>query len=409
MKKTLWISLLSSVLLMTAAAAGTAGYSGVSLAKIAEKKTVIIDPADYGAVADDDNDDGAGLQKALDAAKSKGGTVLLAKGEYILKKQAITIPKGVTLRGASEGTPGAESVPNFTIGIGRKDEKGTAAINLEAGASLKSVAIAYSLQNADNPIPYSYAIRLKGKNCTVSDIYCPNAYNLIDAGSYDTAGHVLEDMYIWVFNNAVYVDRNSGNGVIRNIHIWPFNGSGSSYAMNKGIGFKLGAAKNERIENCFVISFGTGFEFKNYGSGTGTYQVKMSGSDCGPLGFKVDGVTSLTVDQGQIMELLQIGTANKGNVTLIDCGFWTFSSPTYQVVNHGSGKLTLRGCHMDQGIYADNGSLDIDSCYINKDSKQLVLDHGVQSASVRNTLFQKAVGIQNSSGKTISAENNRAY
>ena len=71
MKKTLWISLLSSVLLMTAAAAGTAGYSGVSLAKIAEKKTVIIDPADYGAVADDDNDDGAGLQKALDAAKAK--------------------------------------------------------------------------------------------------------------------------------------------------------------------------------------------------------------------------------------------------------------------------------------------------------------------------------------------------
>lgn len=409
MNKKLVISLAAAVLLTAAASLGVSGFSGASIARLAEKKVTVIDPADYGAVADDDEDDGAGLQKALDAAKSKGGTVLLAKGEYILKKQAITIPKGVTLRGASEGTPGAESVPNFTVSVGRKDENGTAAINLEEGATLKSVSIAYTLQNANNPIPYSYAIRLKGKNCTVSDIYCANAYNLIDAGSYDTAGHVLEDMHVWVFNNAVYVDKNSGSGLIRNVHVWPFNGTGSSYAMEKGVGFKLGAARNERIENCFIISFGTGYEFKNYGSGTGTYYMTVSGSDCGPLALKVDGVTSLTVNEGQLMELLQINAANKGDVTLIDCGFWTFSSPTYQVVNHGSGKLTLQGCHMDQGIFADNGTLIVDGCYINKSSKQVVLESGLKAATVKNSLFKKAANIQNSSGKTVVNQNNRAY
>ena len=76
--KKLVISLAAAVLLTAAASLGVSGFSGASIARLAEKKVTVIDPADYGAVADDDEDDGAGLQKALDAAKSKGGTVLLA-------------------------------------------------------------------------------------------------------------------------------------------------------------------------------------------------------------------------------------------------------------------------------------------------------------------------------------------
>ncbi|MBQ8753282.1 MAG: hypothetical protein IJZ13_09285 [Clostridia bacterium] len=409
MKKKILLSLAMAVVLCTVTVLAASGAANVTIADLAEEKVAVFDPADYGAIADDDEEDGPGLQKAMDAAKSKGGTVLLAKGEYILKKTAITIPKGVTLRGASEGTPGAASVPNFTVSVGRNDEKGTAAITMEEGSTLKSVAITYTLQNVNNPVVYSYAIRLKGKNCTVSDIYTTNAYNLIDAGSYDTAGHVLENMHIWTLNNAIYVDKNSGSGVIRDVHVWPFNGAGSSYAGEKGVGFKLGAAKDELIEDCFIISYGTGFEFKDYGNGTGTYRVEMSGPDCGPMGFKVDGVTKLTINQGQIMELLEIGKTNKGDVTLTNCGFWTFSNPEYQVVNHGSGTVTLRGTHMDHGIYSDNGNLVVDSCYIKTTSKQLVLKSGLKSAKITNNLFQGGVNIQNDSGKTITDENNLAF
>ena len=73
MNKKLVISLAAAVLLTAAASLGVSGFSGASIARLAEKKVTVIDPADYGAVADDDEDDGAGLQKALDAAFRKYG------------------------------------------------------------------------------------------------------------------------------------------------------------------------------------------------------------------------------------------------------------------------------------------------------------------------------------------------
>ena len=54
MNKKLVISLAAAVLLTAAASLGVSGFSGASIARLAEKKVTVIDPADYGAVADDD-------------------------------------------------------------------------------------------------------------------------------------------------------------------------------------------------------------------------------------------------------------------------------------------------------------------------------------------------------------------
>ena len=61
-----------------------------------------ITAATFGALPDDDGDDSAALQKALDSL-SPGGTLLLEKGTYLLSKPLTASVPGVTIRGAGAG------------------------------------------------------------------------------------------------------------------------------------------------------------------------------------------------------------------------------------------------------------------------------------------------------------------
>jgi len=66
-----------------------------------------INARDYGAVGDGVADDTAAVQAALNAAEKEGPVCLLPAGRYRING-ALTVPPGVTFRGASEGVPHSE-------------------------------------------------------------------------------------------------------------------------------------------------------------------------------------------------------------------------------------------------------------------------------------------------------------
>jgi len=87
------------------------GFGGPTAWRPAGSFTVTAPPAwpdkrfsvlDYGVIPNDQKDDAAGLQAALDAAgKAGGGEVFLPRGRYMVSV-GLTIPRQVTLRGESQ-------------------------------------------------------------------------------------------------------------------------------------------------------------------------------------------------------------------------------------------------------------------------------------------------------------------
>ena len=59
---------------------------------------------DYGALGNGKADDTPAVQKALDAAVSRGGICFLPAGSYRLNG-SLTVPAGVTLKGSYDGVP----------------------------------------------------------------------------------------------------------------------------------------------------------------------------------------------------------------------------------------------------------------------------------------------------------------
>lgn len=92
---------------------------------------VVVQASDFGAVPDDDQDDAAGIQAAIDAAVKKGGgAVLLAPGDYVIDRTLLIAHDGIVLRGADRQR--TRLVPRFAGQDVSKTNASQAVIAIEA-------------------------------------------------------------------------------------------------------------------------------------------------------------------------------------------------------------------------------------------------------------------------------------
>lgn len=392
----------------------SAGGAGKSVAQIGAGKVTVFDVTKYGAAADDAADDTAGFQKALDAAKAGKGTVLVPRGTYMFNG-TLTVPEGVTLQGTTVHPTGASCT--LVVKAGRGSDNGAPFLTLKAGSTLQGVAIRYTIQNATNPYKYPFAVRLSGANITIQDLYAYNAYQLIDAGSVASPNHHIERVYGWTYKTGVYIDKCNGSGLLRDVHLWPFDGSnGKAATLTNATGFLLGYAKDEKLEGCFVIAYKLGYHFKDFGSGAGNYTMEMSGADCGPLGMQVEKVGSLKVNQGQFMQAIEINASNTGAVSLSGCGFWSYDNTQHQVKAQGAGAVTIDSCHFNswddkkKGYYCiigdGAGKLTVTNCDFMAGKNQISLSANVKAADIRGNLLHGGKKIQNSSKGSVTIDQN---
>jgi hypothetical protein len=118
---------------------------------------------DFGARADDDGDDTAAFQKAIDAARAAGGGIVyVPRGTYVFGGR-LELHGGVTLRG-EWSRPDGEGVRGSLLRVyyGKNRPGDREFIRIRPGATLRDMAFHYPEQGFSKVTPYAPTVGLCG-------------------------------------------------------------------------------------------------------------------------------------------------------------------------------------------------------------------------------------------------------
>ena len=389
-----------------------------------------VNAKDHGVVGDGVADDTAAIQAALNAAEKSGPVCLLPAGRYRVSG-ALTVPPGVTFRGASDGVPHSEH-PIGTVLLaygGRGQADGEPLVTLQPNAVIRNMVIHYPQQTLADVQPYPWTIRADGELCQVYDMTLTNPYQALDFGTKWNELHTVRNVFACPLKTGVYIDQCSDIGRIENVHFNPnfwtrmalepgFPGGDVKAYLEKNLtGFKIGRTDWEYITNCFVIFPVIGFHFNDFGHGPGNAVITQSGADICPVAVRVDrtqGHAGVEFVNGQFMGTLEVGPENHGPVKLANCGFWPVPETKVQVDKRGPSTLILNGCHFagwgaaDPCIRADGGRLVVSGCEFMQGESgqsagrpQIVLKPGLVAATIFGCLLRGPQAIVDSSGGDV--------
>lgn len=407
---------------LSAAEPASASASDVALLSASR-----INAGDFGVVADGKADATAALQTALEAAATKGPICFLPAGQYRIDG-ALTVPPGVTLLGASGGTPHSEH-PIGTVLLaygGRGNADGAPLVTLKPNAVIRNLTIHYPEQTVPDIVPYPWTIRGQGHLCQVLDVTMTNPYQAIDFGTCPNELHLIRNVFACPLHIGIYIDQCTDIGRIENVHFNPnfwtlmalppgFPGGDMKLCMEKDlIGFKIGRTDWEFISNCFVIFPKIGFHFGDFGHGGGNAVITQSGSDIGKIAVQVDRTqrhAGVQMANCQFMSTVAVGPQNEGPVKLANCGFWPVQETGEQILKEGPSTLVLTACHFfdwdkqGQGlacIRASAGRLVVNGCeFMPSDKPAVILEAGLKAATITGCLFRGKEAVRDTSGADV--------
>lgn len=227
---------------LLAAATTGVGVLGGTLTAATEAGHPVLQPErgaynvrEFGAVGDGVHDDTDAIQKALDHANKKnGGIVFLPCGRYCIGG-SLQIAPDVVLEGSfrspvshiqAEIYPGPiapQGPQRGTILLatgGKGKDQGHPFITMEKNSCLTGVCIYYPHQNhISSPVPYPWAIRMRGANCTVENVELLNPWQGINATGAHR--HLIRNVVGQAIKTGIYVDDCEDCGRIENVHFVP--------------------------------------------------------------------------------------------------------------------------------------------------------------------------------------------
>ncbi len=394
-----------------------------------------VNARDFGAVGDGRTDDTAAIQAALDAAVKQGPICFLPAGHYRLNG-ALTVPPGVTLLGASGGTPHSEH-PIGTVLLafgGKGDADGPPLVTLKPNAVIRNLIIHYPEQTLPDVVPYPWSIRGDGELCQVLDITLTNPYQALDFGTCWNELHTIRNVFACPLKIGLYIDQCTDIGRVENVHFNPNfwtrmrlapgfpKAQIKPYLEQNLEGFKIGKTDWEYISNCFVIFPLIGFHFDDFGHGPGNAVITQSGADICTEAVRVDrtqGHAGVQFVNGQFMSTIRVGPDNRGPVKLTNCGFWPVPETPEQLVKLGPSTLLVTACHFagwdsrGQGlpcIRAAGGRISVNGCEFMAEGKQpILLEEGLTAATIIGNLFRGEQPIADSSGGEVQVGLNTVH
>ncbi len=393
---------------------------------------------DFGAKGDGSADDTAAFQQALDAAaKAGGGTVSAPRGNYLFAGH-LNVPPAVTLRGIWESVPAHNGLRDrglpkptddgttFLVTESAGKEDGPPFITLNHNSTLKGVVLYYPNQKADDvPVPYPWAVALRGKNPAVLAVELLNPYNGIDATQNER--HLVRDVHGQPLRRGILVDRIYDIGRIENVHFnpwWSMRPKLLQWQMENGEAFIFGRSDWQYVFNTFCFGYKVGYRF-----------IKSEGGVCNGnfLGLGADDChTSLVVDESAPFGLLitngefvsfhgpdptmvEVKGTHTGAVRFVNCAFW---GPCHQIAKiDGHGTVGFSDCTFVQwdskkegrhAIRANGGTLLVRGCEFREAKPQIHLAEGVRRAVITDNVFNGPAQIANLSAGSVQIANNAA-
>jgi hypothetical protein len=391
----------------------------------------------FGAAGDAVADDTAAFQRALDGvSRSGGGTVYAPPGTYLFKG-TLTIPPGVTLRGSFSCVPShvglrnqgaAKPVDDGTalyVTAGRGSEDGAPFLTLNTNSAVTGLTIYYPEQVTDTvPVPYPWAVVMRGKNPAIFDVELLNPYQGIDASQNER--HNIRNITGQPIRRGIFVDAIYDIGRIENVHFNPWWNSHSAvyqWQMANGEAFIFGRADWEYVLNTFCFGYRVGYKFISTGTGecNGNF-LGIGADDCNRAVLveqsAVYGVlianAEFTSFHGPDPTMVEVGPAHKGVVRISNSAFW---GPCDQIAKiAGTGTVGFSDCTFVQwgkdgdraAIQAASGSVLIRGCEFQQGKQHISLGEGVRRAIITSNLFAGPAQIQNASHGDVQTGFNAA-
>ena len=162
---------------------------------------------DFGALGDGVHDSTAALQMALRAAGARGVSCYVPPGRYRVEG-ALTVPSGVTFRGASGGVLHSEHpIGTVLLAYGdRGDADGAPLITLKPNAKIERMIIHYPEQSLPEVAPYPWSIRADGELCQITDMVLTNPFKALDLGTCWNELHTVRNVFACPLSVGVYID-----------------------------------------------------------------------------------------------------------------------------------------------------------------------------------------------------------
>jgi hypothetical protein len=373
---------------------------------------------DFGAKGDGKTDDTAAFQKALDAAGEAGGGVVSApRGNYFFAGH-LTIPSAVTLKGIWESVPSHVGMRNhgmarptddgttFLVTEGRGKEDGPAFITLSQNSTLKGVVLYYPEQNATNePLPYPWAIAMRGKNPAVLAVELLNPYNGIDAAHNER--HLIRDVSGQPLRRGVYVDDIYDIGRIENVHFnpwWSMHPNLFHWQQQHGEAFVIGRSDWQYVFNTFCFGYNIGYKFIQTRAGVCNGNFLGIGADDCFTAVVVENSApmALLISNGEFVSfhgpdptMVRVETNNAGAVRFVNCAFW---GPCNQIAKiAGRGTVGFSDCTFVQwdhnredrpALQVASGNILVRGCEFQQDRPQIELGEAVRRAVISDNILR---------------------
>ncbi|MGC8785574.1 MAG: glycosyl hydrolase family 28-related protein [Armatimonadota bacterium] len=391
---------------------------------------------DFGAKGDGKTDDTAAFQRALDeAGKAGGGVVVAPKGNYLFKGHLV-VPSGVTLKGMWESVPAHNGIRDaglpkptddgttFLVTEGAGSEEAPPFITLNTNSTLKGVVLYYPDQKTDDvPVPYPWAIAMRGKNPAVLDVEMLNPYNGIDATQNER--HLIRNVHGQPLRRGVLVDQIYDIGRIENVHFNPWFSMKPKlfeWQMQNGEAFIFGRSDWQYVLNTFCYGYKVGYRFTQTKAGVCNGNLLGIGADdclvavlveqTAPMGILITNGEFVSF-RGSDPTMVRVAPTHSGTVRFVNCAYW---GPNKQIaVIEGSGTVGFSDCTFMQwdkdkegrsAIQARGGTVLVRGCEFRDDRPQVEIGEGVRRAVVTDNVMTGEVRITNRSSGAIQISGN---
>lgn len=334
----------------------------------------------FGAVGDGVTDDTAAILAAIASIPAgEFATLYFPPGRYI--SDPFTLPKWVTLKGASVGLWGSVGMPsnnyppiygtdipsNQTLFLVTNTT--TAFITLNTGSTVEGVSFFYPNQVAPTAAsPTVYPATIKGAygavDTTIRNIMLYNSYIGIDLDGCDR--HRIE----WVFGDTllrgIKINRCHDSSSISHVHFHDFMYSYSSnigaWKLANSIGIEIQRSDAQQLNNIFVWKrfIGIGFTFDSSGGlegGSFGTASDMSFDSCiySIQFYQTQNQAGWELSNCQFSGYgILVQTANLVKLGLTNCRFWAIgASRAVEISNTNSSSVVrMSNCQISNGYTA---------------------------------------------------------